>query len=191
MVSVFVGITQLLWMLMLCFVQPAVCDGHGGHKCAEYLSKRFVHDLYHASRSLLTSRTVSRDRGIRISDLGLALAETFQEVGGGDARNESVACTYGNGVCCLPAWLRVLPMCPMCAPVCNCCQTEKNWMTIARRSADSSGACLTAVILRGRTLAVANVGDCRAVLRQFNGTLKVLTNEHRYETQESMFSVSG
>jgi hypothetical protein len=52
-------------------------------------------------------------------------------------------------------------------------------MHIARRSGDSSGACVTAVLIRGRSIAVANVGDCRAVLRMCDGTLKVLTMEHR------------
>lgn len=116
-----------------------VCDGHGGAKCVEHLSRSFPGDLFRASKALLTSSAFpSRERqpGVRISDLGLALAQGFQEA-------------------------------------------ENVWMHIARRSGDSSGACMTAVVIRGRSVAVANVGDCRAVLRMCDGTLKVLTMEHR------------
>lgn len=43
----------------------------------------------------------------------------------------------------------------------------------------SSGACLTAVYIRGTQVVAANVGDARAVLRRADGSVTILTEDHR------------
>jgi serine/threonine protein phosphatase PrpC len=43
----------------------------------------------------------------------------------------------------------------------------------------SSGACLTAVAILGGVISVANVGDAKCVLRRADGTVEVLTEDHR------------
>lgn len=43
----------------------------------------------------------------------------------------------------------------------------------------SSGACVTAVLVRGAHIAAANVGDARAILRRADGSVAVLTDDHR------------
>jgi serine/threonine protein phosphatase PrpC len=42
-----------------------------------------------------------------------------------------------------------------------------------------AGSCVTAIIISGSTIAAANVGDCRAVLRRADGSVLVLTEDHR------------
>lgn len=43
----------------------------------------------------------------------------------------------------------------------------------------SSGACVTAVLVRGAHITAANVGDARAILRRADGSIAVLTEDHR------------
>lgn len=117
----------------------AMCDGHGGARCAEYLSRQFPRDLMARAGTHLASS----DPGLgaaRLSNLSTALSLGFQE-------------------------------------------TEERWMALARRRRDSSGACFTAILIRGRRVAVANVGDCRAVYRERDGTLTELTTDHRCSLQ--------
>jgi serine/threonine protein phosphatase PrpC len=105
----------------------AVCDGHGGHKCCDYLANHFLTDIFRAARAILESTE---------PNLVTALVLGFRE-------------------------------------------TEEKWMAIAKRAGDSSGACLTAVLVRNNRIAGANVGDCRAILRVADGDVQVLTSEHR------------
>ena len=50
---------------------------------------------------------------------------------------------------------------------------------IRRGGGISSGACVTAVVVRGTHIAAANVGDSRAILRRADGSVAVLTDDHR------------
>lgn len=43
----------------------------------------------------------------------------------------------------------------------------------------TSGSCLTAVLLRGAHVTVANCGDCKVILRRADGSVETLTTDHR------------
>jgi serine/threonine protein phosphatase PrpC len=43
----------------------------------------------------------------------------------------------------------------------------------------TAGSCLTAVLLRGAHVTVANCGDCKVILRRADGTVETLTTDHR------------
>lgn len=50
---------------------------------------------------------------------------------------------------------------------------------IRRSGGISSGACVTAVLVRGTHITAANVGDSRAIFRRADGSVAVLTDDHR------------
>lgn len=61
---------------------------------------------------------------------------------------------------------------------------EESFMKFAREERESSGACLTVVIVRADLLCCANVGDCQAGIINEAGEIKMLTHPHRASNPE-------
>lgn len=179
-----------------CQNQPVLmvlCDGHDGHECASFVQQHFksifkakleaaraassplpLHDSTALAAALASDATPlapADKEGRACNAVARALQESFEAVEASwTARMQAaLEAASGSAVARLARGLSSGRGTTSSRPLAG----------LTRIKGGTSGACLTAAAIVGTRVYVANVGDCRAVLRRADGSVLVLTNDHR------------